>query len=108
MTYEQYLAFTPWEKQLKSAKDSNYARFPHKEMLLFEKSVEKWRGEGLKRNEKTCSHCFLTLLKKIADEYFKYQNSGRGKAKIKEMENNGKAEIEENGSGTAGQSEIDG
>lgn len=107
MTYEQYQAFKPFEAQLKSAKASNYARFPHKELLAFAEAVKLWRGSNMTNSEKSCSHCLLTLLKKIADEYLKYEASPRGKAKI-EKENNGKTEVEEDGSGTAGESEIDG
>lgn len=87
MTKEQFLAFQPYEKQLTSAVHTNYARFPHKELLEFEKAVIVWRGEGLKKNEKTCPHCLLTLLKSIATEYFRYKDSPRGKALLKSQEN---------------------
>lgn len=83
MTKDQFIAFQPFEKQLVSAKSSNYARFPHRELLEFDKSVTLWRGEGLKKNEKTCPHCLLQLLKKIADEYNRYKDSPRGKALLK-------------------------
>lgn len=83
MTKDNFLAFQPFEKQLTSAKHNNYARFQHKELLEFDKSVALWRGEGLKKNERSCPHCLLQLLKKVADEYFRYKDSPRGKALLK-------------------------
>lgn len=87
MTKEQFLGFQPFEKQLTSAINSNYARFPHRELLEFDKVVAKWRGKGLGNNEKSCPHCLLRLLKEVGTEYFRYKDSPRGKALIKSQQN---------------------
>lgn len=100
MTKEHFLTFQPFEKQLASAKNSNFARFPHRELLEFDKAVAKWRGKGLGNNEKTCPHCLLRLLKEVGAEYFRYKDSPRGKALLKSQEN-GETEIKEDGGGAA-------
>ena len=101
-----FLGFQPFEKQLSTAKHTNYARFPHKELLEFDKVVEQWRGSGLTKSEKSCPHCLLVLLKKIADEYFRYMESPRGKALLKSQ--NEQQTTQEDGGSAAGEQEVNG
>lgn len=95
MTQDSFRAFLPFVKQIKGAKHSNYARFPHKEFMEFEKAVKVWRGEGLKKNEKTCPHCLLTLLKSICEDFEKYERSPKGKQILKSLEDGGQSEEEQ-------------
>lgn len=92
MTKEQFLGFQPFEKQLLSARSTNYARFPHKELQKFGEAVEKWRGTNLTRNEQTCPRCLLKLLKEVCAEYIKYKESPRGKALLKAQKEDGEKE----------------
>lgn len=89
MVKKDYIAFKPFERQLNSAKHTNYARFEHNEFLAFGEAVKGWRGTELTKNEKSCRHCLLTLCKKVADEYFKYKDSPWGKR----IDNEGNEEI---------------
>lgn len=101
MTKDQFIAFQPFEKQLVSARNTNHARFPHQELIAFGAAVEKWRGDGLRQNEKSCPHCLLTLLKAVAVEYFKYKESPKGKALLKAQ--NGTTETTEDRGDSAGE-----
>ena len=91
MTKDNYLAFKEYETKLYSAVHSGYARFTAKEVEAFSKILERHRGTPLSRQERTCPRCFLSTLKKIAEEYNKYEQSPRGKAVLKGLEN-GEAE----------------
>lgn len=73
MKQEQYLQLLPLEKQLKSAKESSYARLSAKEFDSFCDTYKDIFGKELTRNEKNCNTCRLKALKKVADEYFKFQ-----------------------------------
>lgn len=79
MKAQDYINFKPFEKELESARNHNYVRFPHNVFLDFSEAVNQWRGRGVQPNEKTCMHCLLRLVKEIAAEYFKYKNSPQGK-----------------------------
>lgn len=87
MTKENYLALKEFENKLTSAKNSGFARFSAPELEKFSQILAKHRGTPLSRQERTCSHCLLTTLKRVADEYQKYEESPRGKALLKELEN---------------------
>ena len=87
MTKENYLAFKEFENKLASAKNSGFARFSAPELEKFSSILANHRGTPLSRQERTCPHCLLTTLKKVAEEFYKYQDSPRGKALIKELNN---------------------
>lgn len=91
MTKDNYLAFKEFENKLTSAKNSGFARFSAPELEKFSQILAKHRGTPLSRQERTCPRCLLKTLKQVAEEFYKYQDSPRGKALLKEL-NNGKAE----------------
>lgn len=93
MTKENYLAFKEFEQKLGSALHSGFARFSAPELEKFSQILSQHRGTPLSRQERTCPHCLLTTLKKVAEEYYKYEQSPRGKALLKQQE-------EENGEET--------
>lgn len=93
MKTDIYIKFKPYEDRFRSAVHSGFIRFTRPEMDAFSKIVEEHRGYGITANERTCPHCTLTLIKKIANEYFTFKNSPRGKKVDKEAEN----EIEDGG-----------
>lgn len=80
MTKEVYEELQRFEKQIRGAQRNNYARFAHKDFLDFDKVVEKWRGTPLTKNEKGCSRCLLTTLKKIGGEYDDYERNRAARA----------------------------
>lgn len=88
MTKDNYLALKEFENKLMSARNSGYARFSAPELEKFSKVLAEHRGTPLSRQERTCPHCLLTTLKKVAEEYLKYQESPRGKQLLKSMEDN--------------------
>lgn len=89
MTGNDFKAFRPFEAQLSSAARSSYARFRPSEKTAFSEAVTAWRGTPLTRQENSCPSCFLKVIKKVAEEYFRYKESPRGKAFLKgEVEGN--------------------
>lgn len=82
MTYEQYKRLKAFETPLMSAKNTNYARVPHKELGELDSITKELRGNGLTASEKSCSSCFLKLLKWLAAEMIKYETSPGGRKKI--------------------------
>ena len=92
MTKENYLALKEYEQKLSSAYNSGYARFTAQELEAFSQVLSNHRGTPLSRQERSCPHCLLVTLKKVAEEFYKYQDSPRGKAVLKELENEGEAE----------------
>lgn len=109
MTTENYLAFKEFENKLASAKNSGFARFSAPELERFSQILSKHRGTPLSRQERTCPHCLLVTLKKVAEEFYKFQDSPRGKTIIKGLENakeeNGNNNEVENGETEAGDKE---
>ena len=101
MTYEIYKRLEAFETPLMSARNTNYARVPHKDLAELESIVKELRGNGLTQSEKSCTSCFLKLLKWLAEELLKYRNSPRGRAKIEKE--NGKEGTEEDGGSAAGE-----
>lgn len=95
MTGKDYVNFKPFEGQLSTAKHSSYARFRPSEKNAFSEAVAAWRGTPLTRQENSCPSCFLKLIKKVAEEFYRYQDSPRGRQMIKEM-----AEAGEDGNDT--------
>lgn len=87
MKLQDFKNFQQFEKKLNSARSTNYVRFLGGEFKVFGGFVKEWRGSDLTQNEKSCPHCLLTLCKKIAEEYFRYKESPRGKAYLKSQEN---------------------
>ena len=87
MKLQDFKNFQQFDKQLRSAKNTNYVRFQGSEFRAFGAVVKEWRGSELTQNEKSCPHCLLTLCKKIAEEYFRYASSPKGKAYLKGVEN---------------------
>lgn len=92
MNRENYLAFKEYEKKLQSALHSGFARFTAQELEAFSQVLSNHRGTPLSRQERSCPHCLLTTLKKVAEEYYRYQDSPRGKQLLKELENEREAE----------------
>lgn len=88
MTKDNYLAFREFEPKFNSALHSGFARFSAPELEKFSQILSSHRGAPLSRQERTCPHCLLVTLKKVADEYYKYEQSPRGKALLKQEENN--------------------
>lgn len=91
MKAQDYKNFQQFERHLQSAKNTNYVRFAAGDLKVFSEYVQQWRGTPLTRQEQSCPHCFLQVCKKVAEEYFKYQNSPRGRQMTKE-EGNGENE----------------
>ena len=79
MKNEIYLKLNPIERQLKSALLSNYARLSAREFQEFCSIYEQQYGVALTRNEQNCNTCRLKALKKIANEYFQYQEWYQGR-----------------------------
>lgn len=79
MKNEIYLKLNPIEKQLKSALLSNYARLSAKEFETFCETYHQHYGTALSRNEKNCNTCRLKAIKKIANDYFQYQEWYQGR-----------------------------
>lgn len=94
MTTENYLAFKQYEQKLQSALHSNYARFTAKELEAFSQVLSNHRGTPLSRQERSCPHCLLAALKKVAEEYFKFEQSPRGKALLKQKDNGEESEAD--------------
>ena len=88
MTKENYLAFKEYEAKLSSAYNSGFARFTAQELEAFSQVLSNHRGTPLSRQERSCPHCLLVTLKKVAEEYYKYEQSPRGKQLLKELEGN--------------------
>ena len=87
MTKDNYLAFKEFEGKLNSAYNSGFARFSAPELEQFSKVLEAHRGTPLSRQERSCPHCLLKTLKQVAEDFYKYEQSPRGKAVLKELNN---------------------
>ena len=74
MKQEIYLQLLPIERQLKSAQQSNYARLSAAEFEKFCNLYKDTYGVELTRNEKNCNTCRLKAIKKIAKDYFEFQD----------------------------------
>ena len=92
MIKENYLAFREFEGKLSSALHSGFARFSSPELEKFSSILANHRGTPLSRQERTCPRCLLKTLKQVAEEFYKYQDSPRGKALLKELNNEGEKE----------------
>lgn len=73
MKNDIYLKLNPIEKQLKSVLLSNYARLSANEFDEFCSVYKQHYGEELSRSERNCNVCRLKALKRIANDYFQYQ-----------------------------------
>lgn len=82
MTYELYKRLKAFETPLMSARNTSYARVPHRDLAELDNIVKELRGKGMTPSEKSCTTCFLKLLKWLAEEFLKYQNSPGGRKKI--------------------------
>lgn len=107
MKLQDFKNFQPFEANLRSALHSNYVRFYSHNFKPFADAVKEWRGKEVTSSEKTCPRCLLKLCKQVAEEYFRYAASPKGKAWLKNGDENG-GETEENGSGAAGEQEVEG
>lgn len=92
MKTEVYKKLKEFDKQLSSAVNSGFARFSAPELEKLSQAISEHRGTPLSRQERTCPRCLLKTLKQVAEEYYKYEQSPRGKALLKEME----GEVEQN------------
>ena len=99
MTGEVYRKFRQYEQKFVTATRSNFVRFTTRELDAFNEVLKEHKGEGLSRSQRSCPHCLLTEIKRVAQEYFKYKDSPWGK-KI-ERELNGETEATQDGGGTA-------
>lgn len=79
MKNEQYLKLLPIERQLKSAQQSNYARLSAIEFAVFCDAYQDLYGVALTKNEQNCNICRLKALKKVAADYFQYQEWYKGR-----------------------------
>ena len=79
MKNEQYLKLLPIERQLLSARDSNYARLSAPDFESFCETYKELYGTELTKNEKNCNVCRLKALKKVAADYFQYQEWYKGR-----------------------------
>lgn len=79
MKNEQYLKLLPIERQLKSAQQSNYARLSAIEFAVFCDAYQDLYGVALTKNEQNCNICRLKALKKVAADYFQYQDWYKGR-----------------------------
>lgn len=88
MKLQDFKNFQPFEAQLKSALHSNYVRFYSNNFKPFADAVKEWRGNEVTNSEKTCPRCLLKLCKQVAEEYFRYASSPKGKAYLKNGDSN--------------------
>lgn len=79
MRTEIYLKFKPFEGNFNTAVKSNFVRFSKKELDAFDEVLKAHRGTPLTRQQRSCPHCLLTVIKGVAEEYFKFKNSPAGK-----------------------------
>ena len=79
MTSEVYKKLKKFEGQLNSALHYNFARMRPGEVEEVSEALREHRGTPLTKQERTCSHCFLTAMKKLAADYFKFKDSPWGK-----------------------------
>lgn len=98
MNKDNYLGFKEFEPKFNSAIHSGFARFSAPELERFSKALANHRGTPLSRQERSCPRCLLKTLKQVAEEFYKYQDSPRGKAVIKELENGQTKENSQEGS----------
>lgn len=73
MTKDIYEKLQPYEAQLTSASKTNYARFEHGEFDKVADIYFELYAVKLSKSEKSCGMCKLKALKKIAADYFAYQ-----------------------------------
>ncbi len=83
MKLQDFKNFQPFEAQLKSALHNNYVRFYSNNFKPFADAVKEWRANEVTNSEKTCPRCLLKLCKQVAEEYFRYASSPKGKAYLK-------------------------
>lgn len=88
MTLEQYKAVEKFEKQFTTAKYSNFARMTTVEFSELGEVYEKMFGTKITRNESTCPTCKLRIVKRVAEEYFKFKASPYYKSYLKKQEKN--------------------
>ena len=79
MKNDIYLKLNPIERQLRSAKDSNYARLSSREFEDFCATYAEHFGKELTRNERNCNTCRLKAIKHLAEDYFQYQEWYKGR-----------------------------
>lgn len=96
MKLQDFKNFQPFEAQLKSALHNNYVRFYSNNFKPFAEAVKEWRGSEVTNSEKTCPRCLLKLCKQVAEEYFRYASSPKGKAYLKNGDSNAEEEGENN------------
>lgn len=101
MTGEVYRKLRVYEPKFNTAIRSNFVRFTTRELDAFNEVLVEHNGQGLSRSQRSCPHCLLTEIKKVAAEYFKYKDSPWGRKIEKEL--NGETETAQDGGGTAGE-----
>ena len=72
---EQYMKLLPLERQLQSARLSNYARLSAVEFDDFCEVYKDIYGVELTRMERNCNNCRLKALKKVANDYFYFKDT---------------------------------
>ena len=79
MKGEVYQKLNPIERQLKSSLLSNYARLSAAEFEGLCGVYKELYGVELTRNERNCNVCRLKAIKRIANDYFQYQDWYKGR-----------------------------
>lgn len=88
MKTEIYKKLKPYEAYLEQSQ-RDYMRVPSKDFNELAKIYAEHFGKPLTQSERTCGHCQLRALKRLAADYFKFKESPycKGLEKQEEKEN---------------------
>lgn len=74
MKADIYKRLKPYENYLEQAR-KDYMRVPSRDFNVIAGIYEEHFGKGLTPSERTCGHCQLRALKRLAEDYFKFKDS---------------------------------
>lgn len=90
MKTEIYLRLKPYEHYLEQAQ-KDYMRIPSPDFKVMADIYAEHFGKALTPSERTCGHCQLKAMKRLATDYFKFKESPYGKG----LEKNGESKSTE-------------
>lgn len=90
MKTEVYKKLKPFENYLTQAR-KDYMRVPSRDFAALATIYAEHFGKALTASERTCGHCQLKALKRLAEDYFKFKDSPycKGLEKQEETAQNG-------------------
>ena len=74
MKTEIYKSLKPYEHYLEQAK-KDYMRVPSPDFNALAEIYKEHFGKALTPSERTCGHCQLKALKRLAEDYYKFKES---------------------------------